>query len=154
MRDRVIVLYATREGQTKKVACRIGATLQDRGFEIDVENVRSVRGDEPLGGYRTAVLAASLHANGHEREMVAFARRYRNELQWMHATFVSVSLSEAGAEDERRSTEERAHFATDVARTLHAFEAETGWRPSRIEPVAGALAYSKYNLIVRFVMRR
>ncbi len=34
------------------------------------------------------------------------------------------------------------------------FVAETGWRPRRIELVAGALPYTQYNFLVRFVMRR
>jgi menaquinone-dependent protoporphyrinogen oxidase len=34
------------------------------------------------------------------------------------------------------------------------FVQETGWRPARVLPVAGALAYSQYNFIVRFVMKR
>ena len=32
--------------------------------------------------------------------------------------------------------------------------AETGWRPHRVELVAGALPYTRYNFLVRFVMRR
>jgi menaquinone-dependent protoporphyrinogen oxidase len=32
--------------------------------------------------------------------------------------------------------------------------AETGWRPRRIELVAGALLYTRYNFLVRFVMRQ
>ena len=31
---------------------------------------------------------------------------------------------------------------------------ETGWRPARVLPVAGALAYSRYNFLIRFVMKR
>jgi menaquinone-dependent protoporphyrinogen oxidase len=32
--------------------------------------------------------------------------------------------------------------------------AETGWHPRRVELVAGALPYTRYNFLVRFVMRR
>ena len=34
------------------------------------------------------------------------------------------------------------------------FVKETGWRPARVFPVAGALAYTRYNVLVRFVMKR
>ena len=37
---------------------------------------------------------------------------------------------------------------------LDVFVAETGWKPSRTFPVAGALSYSKYNPLVRFIMKR
>ena len=34
------------------------------------------------------------------------------------------------------------------------FVRKTGWQPDRTELVAGALTYSKYNFVIRFVMRR
>jgi menaquinone-dependent protoporphyrinogen IX oxidase len=37
---------------------------------------------------------------------------------------------------------------------IDGFVAETGWRPTRVKPVAGALMYSKYNVLVRFLMTR
>ena len=32
--------------------------------------------------------------------------------------------------------------------------ADAGWHPERVVPVAGALRYSQYNFLVRFVMKR
>ena len=37
---------------------------------------------------------------------------------------------------------------------IDAFVRKTGWHPASTLPVAGALAYSRYNLLVRFVMKR
>jgi len=37
---------------------------------------------------------------------------------------------------------------------IDVFEKETGWRPGHVLAVAGALAYSQYNFIIRFVMKR
>ena len=34
------------------------------------------------------------------------------------------------------------------------FTKKTGWRPERVLPVAGALMYSKYNVVVRWIMKR
>ncbi len=34
------------------------------------------------------------------------------------------------------------------------FVAETGWAPAHVLPVAGALAYSRYNFLIRFVLKR
>jgi menaquinone-dependent protoporphyrinogen oxidase len=34
------------------------------------------------------------------------------------------------------------------------FIRETGWRPTHIKPVAGALLYTTYNPLIRFVMKR
>ena len=37
---------------------------------------------------------------------------------------------------------------------IDTFLAETGWHPSKVRAVAGALSYTKYNFLVRFVMKR
>ena len=37
---------------------------------------------------------------------------------------------------------------------IDVFIQDTGWRPAHVLPVAGALAYSQYNFIIRFVMKR
>jgi menaquinone-dependent protoporphyrinogen oxidase len=72
----------------------------------------------------------------------------------MPAAFISVTLSEAGVERRDATPAERASFAADVKKVIDAFVAQTGWRPNRAKPVAGALLYTRYNFIVRFVMKR
>ena len=34
------------------------------------------------------------------------------------------------------------------------FLGDTGWHPCRTHAVAGALVYSKYNFVMRYIMRR
>jgi menaquinone-dependent protoporphyrinogen oxidase len=57
-------------------------------------------------------------------------------------------------ENANRPEAERQQAAADVQRMLNVFYTQTGWHPDRVLPVAGALAYSKYNFIVRAIMRR
>ncbi len=65
-----------------------------------------------------------------------------------------MSLSEAGAEDASATPEHRALAAADVQKMIDAFLKETGWHPSKVHGVAGALSYTKYNCLIRFVMKR
>ena len=37
---------------------------------------------------------------------------------------------------------------------INALLKETGWQPGRIKAVAGALLFTKYNFLLRFVMKR
>jgi menaquinone-dependent protoporphyrinogen oxidase len=37
---------------------------------------------------------------------------------------------------------------------LDHFYEQTGWHPQRVKPIAGALLYTKYSIILRFVMKR
>jgi len=148
-----VVFYATREGHTRKIAERIAVDLRARGASVDVFDVRGAA-DPDWTKYAVACLAASVHAGHHEREMIAFARRHRDALVRLDAAFVSVTLSEAGAEDPTRSDAERDAAAADAQRMIDVFVKETGWRPDHTLPVAGALAYSRYNFLVRFLMTR
>jgi menaquinone-dependent protoporphyrinogen oxidase len=147
------VFYATREGHTKKVAERIAAALRMGGALVDTLDVRDCPAPD-WGRYSTVCLAASVHFGHHEKEMVAFARAHRDALVRLDAAFVSVTLSEAGAEDPNRSPAERRAAAADAQRMIEGFVRDTAWRPQHALAVAGALAYSRYNLLVRFLMTR
>lgn len=150
---RAAIFFATREGHTRRIAHRIATDLRGRGAEVDVFDVRT---QAPLdwSPYTAACVAASVHVGHHEPEVIAFVRRYRAELERLAAGFVSVTLSEAGAEDLTRSEADRQRSAADVQRMLDVFVTDTGWRPARCLPIAGALAYTKYNIFVRFIMKR
>ena len=147
------VFYATREGHTKKIAERIAADLRARGALVDLFDVAACPPPD-WSRYSTACLAASVHVGHHEREMIAFARLHRDDLVRLDAAFVSVSLSEAGAEDPTRSEHERRAAAEDAQRMIDVFVRDTGWRPEHALAVAGALTYSKYNLLVRFLVKQ
>jgi menaquinone-dependent protoporphyrinogen oxidase len=103
--------------------------------------------------YAAVILAASVHAGEHEREMRKFVKKYRAELEGVPAALLSVTLSQAGAERPNATSEERGRFSADVDKTLNHFYRETGWHPHWVKPVAGALLYTKYGMLMRFVMK-
>ena len=151
----IAVLYATREGHTRHVAERIAEDLRARGFDVEFKNLQDhVAGATHLSGFSAVVLAASVHAGKHEREMVKFVKKHRTDLEQLPSAFLSVTLSEAGAEMSGMTQEQRARFSADVQKVNDKFFEDTAWRPERVKPVAGALLYSKYNPLVRFVMKR
>jgi len=150
---RAVVFYATREGQTRRIAEHVASELRRRHVDVDLYDVNTLRGWVDWSRYGWSCVAASVHAGHHEPEMIAFVKRYRQELDRLRAVFLSVTLSEAGAEDPRAPRERREQSAADAQRMIDVFVEETGWRPARALPVAGALAYSHYNFIIRFVMK-
>jgi menaquinone-dependent protoporphyrinogen oxidase len=62
----------------------------------------------------------------------------------MPSAFFSVSASAAGGEAMR----------ADVFRLLAEFRTDTGWYPALAEGIAGAIAYTKYDPLVRWQLRR
>lgn len=152
---RACILYATREGQTRKIAQYVASTLSAAGFDsVDIRDVNDSGDSIYVGDYSGMIIAASVHLGQHEPEIVDFVKAHRHGLEKLPSAFISVSLSEAGAERVNTTAEQHARFAVDVEKALNKFFQQTGWTPSAVMPVAGALAYSKYNWLIRFVMKR
>lgn len=150
---RVGVFFATREGHTQRIAERITTELLLLGFDVDLLPVRRPLRFS-LSNYSAALLAASVHGGSHEREMIQFVKDHRPELEHMTTAFVSVSLSEAGAEMRGKTPSDHEQFVHDVDNMLGKFFMETGWHPTLVKPMAGALLYTHYNFLVRLIMKR
>src|SRR5262245_29583202 len=91
------VLYATREGQTGRIAGYLGKGFHKRGLVVDVANVAE-RPGICLSDYSAVILAASVHAGRHEKEMLRFVKNHRAALDARPNAFVSVTLSQAGVQ--------------------------------------------------------
>src|SRR5215510_6528053 len=150
----ICILYATWEGQTRRIADHVAAELRRHGFAVEVINVRELSASRSLNTCAAAILAASVHAGRHEPEMVQFVQMHRDKLEHLPTAFLSVTLSEAGVERPDATPEEHAQFVADVHKVLDRFFAETGWHPQRVKSVAGALLYTHYNFLIRLVMKR
>ncbi len=149
----VVIVYATREGMTQSIAEYLAKELRQLGHTVDLFDAHKLRADFSLASYSAAVIAGSVHLAKHERELARFVKWHHGILNQMPTTFVSVSLSQAGAEDERATPEQRSHAASDVKMMIEQFLAKAEWRPTLIRPVAGALMYRKYNPLKRMLMR-
>jgi menaquinone-dependent protoporphyrinogen oxidase len=150
----VAVFYATREGHTRRIAEHVAATLRQRGLNAVVGDVRARRAVLAPGSYAGIVVAASVHAGRHEAEMIRFVKEHRAEIENVPNGFISVTLSEAGAERSAATPAEHAKFVSSVQEVIDRFVDETGWRPKHVKPVAGALLYTRYNFLIRLVMKR
>jgi menaquinone-dependent protoporphyrinogen oxidase len=150
----ILLLFATREGQTRHIAQHLAAAAPARGLSAQVVDAAQLPVGFSLDNYSAAILSASVHCGRHEKEMIDFVKRHKAGLEHLPTVFLSVSLSEVGAEDAAAPPERRGHAAADVQRMIDAFLAETGWHPEKIQAVAGALRYTKYNRLLRFVMKR
>jgi menaquinone-dependent protoporphyrinogen oxidase len=150
---RTLVLYATPEGQIKKIVERVGDNLGASGFDVDFRNVRS-EAPGNLDGYSAVALVASIQGGSHEREMLDFVAEHQTDLERMPSLFISVSSAQTnvdpGARTEEDLERERALVRDMLARLLK----ETGWQPTELESVAGASPYARFNPIVCFILSR
>jgi menaquinone-dependent protoporphyrinogen oxidase len=140
---KVAIIFASHHGHTREICERLGEGLRGRGISSEILNVETLSEGFDLEGYDAAVLAGSVHYGRHPRALARFAREHRVNLDAMPTAFVSVSLASA---DPKGASE-----AHDFA--LH-FSDRTGWQPTMTMPVAGALQYSKYNPLLKLMMRQ
>lgn len=150
----IAVFYATREGHTRRVAEAIVRGLAVRGISAEAIDLSRNGQASSLGGYAGAIVAAPVHAGTYAREVVAFVQRNRAALGAMRSAFVSLTLSQAGVQRTEAAAPEHEKFVADVRKLNERFFQRTGWRPARVENVAGALLYTRYNFFLRFVMKR
>jgi menaquinone-dependent protoporphyrinogen oxidase len=148
------ILFATREGHTRKIVRHVADRLMTMGFEVELWNVKNRVPAPQLFNYDAVILAASVHGGKHEREMVKFVKKHRDELIAKPAAFLSVSLTEAGVELPDTTPTKRALSSAGVQQVLTRFFRETKWYPQRFKAVAGALLYTRYNFLTRFVMKQ
>jgi menaquinone-dependent protoporphyrinogen oxidase len=142
----VPVFYATSEGHTRAIAERIARRVREHGLDSRAIAIISEEASHlEWRRIRGACIAASIHVGKHQAEARAFARLNHARLSETASLFVSVSLSAAST----NPAEVRA--AQQLAERL---PADAGWQPTRIASVAGRLAYTQYNWLVRLIMRR
>jgi menaquinone-dependent protoporphyrinogen oxidase len=141
----VLVVYATREGQTRKVAERIATTLRSSGHAVELLDVEGRAPPVDLSRFQAIAVGSPVRANGYLRSVARFVREHRPALQQTPSAFFSVGLAVL------------SKIADGRAQTLELVEKfmqQTGWRPRRVELIAGALPWSKYGFLVRFAMKR
>jgi menaquinone-dependent protoporphyrinogen oxidase len=142
----VPVFYATSEGQTRRVAQRLAAALQQRGLDsapVDLGQAEEAGLD--WSKFSGAVVGASVHIGKHQPSAVRFASAHAGELAARPSAFFSVSMAEAS----KRPQDVAA--ARDIAGQ---FGPRAGWTPDFVVSLAGRLAYSQYGWLTRFMMKR
>jgi menaquinone-dependent protoporphyrinogen oxidase len=142
---RILVVYASHYGQTAKVARYIADRLRASGATVLLSSVSDVPHRIPPGSYDGVIVGASVNYGRHQRSIRRFVRTNRDELQRVPSAFFSVSGAECSPIEESRA----------VARQyIESFVRETGWEPLMTESIAGAMEYTKYSPITRWIIKR
>jgi menaquinone-dependent protoporphyrinogen oxidase len=147
-----LVVHATRSGHTRRIAEHIADRIRTLAHEAQLQDVRT-EALPPLTRYSAVILAAGVHLGHHDREVIRFVRARKHELNEVPTLFLSVSLTEAAAEDVHRPDDERMEARRTTLKVLEDFGLETGWHPWRAVPIAGALTDSADRPLTRLLLR-
>jgi menaquinone-dependent protoporphyrinogen oxidase len=139
----IIVIYSTVEGQTRKIARNISATVQSLKHAVTVYDADDL-GDLDLATADAIIVAAPVHMGKYPDAIGRWLKANPDALRAIPGAFISVSLASASAFPEEHRE------ISDITRR---FLAETGWKPKDIHHAAGALRYTSYDFIKRLLMR-
>lgn len=144
----ILIVYATREGQTEKVARRLADCLKSGGAGVQLVDV--ARPEFPhnrsLESFDLLVFGASMHAGGLESEIVDFINANAARIGMMSRSFFLVLLSAAAKDSQLRS-----RWLADARNKMNR---QLSVEFDEVEMIAGALAYSKYSLPLKWLMQR
>jgi menaquinone-dependent protoporphyrinogen oxidase len=141
----ILIAYSTTEGQTRKIAEFMAEALQDAGHRVELVDTGSAQAALVQPVYAAAILGGSVHAGHHAGSLAGFIRDHAAWLETVPTAFFSVSLTAARDDEAGRR---------ETARMLDEFLARTGLKPRRSCRIAGALRYSRYGMLKRFLMRQ
>lgn len=116
--------------------------LQAKGHSVAIADAS----DEPPSPdtYDLVILGGSMHAMKYQSALNHYVHGYIVSLNKKPSVFFSVSLGVVTGEEKdlEEARKIAQHFADDA-----------GWKPTRIELIAGALKYTQYDFFKKLVMR-
>jgi menaquinone-dependent protoporphyrinogen oxidase len=143
----VLVVFATIEGQTGKIAQFIADKARKAGHDVTLVEITHETGPVSLDGVDLAILAAPVHERRHPTDFEVFLAGQRRALDDIRTLLVSVSLSAAFPE----GLEEAGEYVTEL-------KMRTNFTPDAEALVAGAIRPSHYDYfatqVVRYVVLR
>lgn len=143
-RPRLLLVYGTRYGQTVKIVMRLAGMFGDLGCDVDVRDAAELAPLTTLAGIDGVIVAASVIMGRHQRSVERFVRHHRDDLDRVPSAFLSVSGAAAST---------RPDGPVTARRQLERFLEKTGWQPRLTSCVAGAISYTEYGALTRWIIR-
>src|SRR5262249_28278543 len=141
----LLILFSTVDGQTKKIADFLAETLRRDGADVDVRDAAGPVGRLYPEVYAGVVVAAPVHMGRYPRQVRRWVRANAEGLSKRPSAFLSVCLAVLA----KRPEAER-----ETTQIPERFFASSGWRPAVVKVVAGALPYTRYGWLKRWLLRR
>jgi menaquinone-dependent protoporphyrinogen oxidase len=139
---RILILYGTSEGQTRKIASFVADRCRAAGHDVKLVDATDRHTSVRAADFDATIIAARVHAGTYQRAVLAFARDNRHILGIMPNAFLSVSMSAA-----RLSPMDGTRLESYIA----GFTRRTGWSPEQVLHVAGARLYTRHNAVGRWI---
>jgi Flavodoxin len=132
MTKRILVLYSSREGQTRKIIDAILAHAPD--WQAEVHNLHELPVID-LTPYDKVLIAASIRYGHFHPSLNKFVEQHHSALKEKEAAFIAVNLV---ARKPEKNTPETNIYTRKWLQ-------QSSWKPQHVAVFAGALRYSRYT---------
>lgn len=139
---KILIIYGTSEGQTRKIARFMENVLQDENHKVVIADAT----DEPPTpvNYDAILIGSSIHMHKYKNSVKQYIINNIDELNKKPSAFFSVCMAVASEIDEEHE---------EVTTLAKSFLNQTGWKTKEINHIAGALKYTQYDYFKRLIMR-
>ncbi len=141
---KILIVYGTNEGHTRKIAEHIADTLRKAGHQADLLQGIKAPPDFSLSGYDAVIAGTSIHMGTHQIAMRKLVKKHREEFQRLPGAYFCVCLTAASKVPEA---------PREVEGYIRDFIKYTGWTPPKTAAFGGALRYPYYNMVKRFMVK-
>lgn len=139
---KILFLYSTREGQTKKILEKIASSFN--GYECEFMNIHDMPSIQ-FEQYEKILVGASIRYGHLNKKLYQFIQTHMVELSQAKSAFICVNLT-ARKENEGKDTPEGSVY-------IQTFLKKSPWQPKLIGVFAGALRYPRYRLFDRLMIK-
>lgn len=139
---KILIIYGTTEGQTRKISHFMEDVLKGDGHDVTVADASEM--PPAPSWYDAVIVGASIHIHKYQSAVVHYINRHVETLNSMPGAFFSVCLAVASDLEEEHN--EARKITTD-------FLENVGWNPLMTTQIAGALKYTQYDFFKRIIMK-
>lgn len=144
---KILIVYGTTEGQTRKIAEWTANRVRQQGHEVELKDSAALVSDMDLRAFDAFIIAGSVHHERHQKAITNFVVAHRELLSTKASAFISVSLS-AILEDDK----------TEAQKYVDHFVSVTEWTPCITLLIGGAARFTEYDYfqeqVIKFIVMK
>ena len=135
----ILILYGTA-----KVATRMAEVIRNKGFQVTTLQVEQLPDNFNPASFDAAIIGGSIHMGSHPKHLQKFVKQNRDWLISVPSAFFTVCMGINSQQEESR--QEAAIYGEKFIKNVD-------WQPVLTATFAGAVKYTQYNFVTRFIMK-
>ena len=139
---KILILYSTVDGHTKKICQKIKSVAEKYRHEVELASIEC-RVLEGLDEFDKIVIGASIRYGKHNKKVYDFVKRNGKLLEDKASAFFSVNV--VARKPDKNKPDNNPYVMKFLKRV--------SWKPDKVAVFAGKIDYQKYSFLDRLMIR-